>query len=113
MKCEMWNVKCEMELCHPERSAKREVEGSRTRIILPLLISAFAILAPLSFAQQNSDIDAVKQRAALNSAKADLEEARKKREWLLPPAGKTVKRQTRNANFSTKSTTRARKRSMP
>ena len=102
MKCEMWNVKCGMEQCHPESfgsaqdklRAKREVEGSRTRIILPLLISVFAILAPLSYAQQNADIDAVKQRAALNSAKADLEEARKKRDMAV--AARWKDRETAN-----------------
>ncbi|MCQ2055300.1 MAG: MotA/TolQ/ExbB proton channel family protein [Fibrobacter sp.] len=34
-------------------------------------------------AQQDSDIDAVKKRAELNSAKADLEEARKKRDMAV------------------------------
>ena len=90
----MRNVKGGMVLCHPERSAKREVEGSRTRILLPLLVAAFALLAPLSFAQQNSDIDAVKKRAALNSAKADLEEARKKRDMAV--AARWKDRETAN-----------------
>ena len=79
----MRNEKTGMVLCHTERSAKREVEGSRFRILLPLFIAAFATFAPLSLAQQNADIDAVKQRAALNSAKADLEEARKKRDMAV------------------------------
>ena len=65
---------------HPERSAKRGVEGSSARFFIPLVVAAFAILAPAAHAQQNSDIDAVKKRAELNSAKADLEEARKKRD---------------------------------
>ena len=60
----------------------------------PLLIAAFALLAPLSFAQQNSDIDAVKKRAALNSAKADLEEARKKRDMAV--AARWKDRETAN-----------------
>ena len=60
----------------------------------PLLIAAFAMLAPLSFAQQNSDIDAVKKRAALNSAKADLEEARKKRDMAV--AARWKDRETAN-----------------
>jgi biopolymer transport protein ExbB len=58
MKCEMWNVRC--------------------GVASLVLAASLATMAPLSYAQQNADIDAVKQRAALNSAKADLEEARKK-----------------------------------
>ena len=47
------------------------------------LVAALALTAPASFAQQASDIDAVKKRAELNSAKADLEEARKKRDMAV------------------------------
>ena len=68
-------------------------------------IVAVACLAPISFAQQNSDIDAVKKRAALNSAKADLEEARKKRDMAVAARW--------NANFLTKSITRVKKRLTP
>ena len=60
-----------------------EVEGSRTFFLLPLLIAAFAVLAPASNAQQNMTVDAVKKRAELNSAKADLEEARRKRDMAV------------------------------
>ena len=70
-------------ICHPERSAKREVEGSSARFLLPLVVAAFAIFAPASFAQQNVTVDAVKKRAELNSAKADLEEARRKRDMAV------------------------------
>ena len=75
-----------------------------------VFIASLATLAPLSYAQQNADIDAVKQRAALNSAKADLEEARKKRDMAVAARWK---RPTRNANSLTKSITKARKRSTP
>ena len=78
-----------MRVCHPEQ-AKR-VEGSLASIVL---IAALAVFAPLSFAQQNADIDAVKQRAALNSAKADLEEARKKRDMAV--AARWKDRETAN-----------------
>ena len=74
MKCEMWNVKCGM--------------GAL------VLVASLATLAPLSYAQQNADIDAVKQRAALNSAKADLEEARKKRDMAV--AARWKDRETAN-----------------
>jgi len=48
------------------------------------LFSLLLLAAPASFAQQGaSDIDAVKKRAELNSAKADLEEARKKRDMAV------------------------------
>ena len=59
-----------------------------------VLVMALAAFAPLSFAQQKSDIDAVKQRAALNSAKADLEEARKKRDMAV--AARWKDRETAN-----------------
>ena len=63
---------------HPERS-----EGSSARFLLPLVVAAFAIFAPASHAQQNTTVDAVKKRAELNSAKADLEEARRKRDMAV------------------------------
>ena len=59
-----------------------------------ILAASLAVLTPLSLAQQNSDIDAVKQRAALNSAKADLEEARKKRDMAV--AARWKDRETAN-----------------
>ena len=61
MKCVVWNVKC----------------------VMWTLVVAVALAAPASFAQQANDIDAVKKRAELNSAKADLEEARKKRDMAV------------------------------
>ena len=79
---------------HPERSAKRGVEGSSARFFIPLVVAAFAILAPAANAQQPSDIDAVKKRAELNSAKADLEEARKKRDMAV--AARWKDRETAN-----------------
>ena len=57
-------------------------------------IAAMVCLAPLSYAQQNADVDAVKQRAALNSVKADLEEARKKRDMAV--AARWKDRETAN-----------------
>ena len=57
-------------------------------------IAVMACLVPISFAQQNADIDAVKKRAALNSAKADLEEARKKRDMAV--AARWKDRETAN-----------------
>ena len=74
MKCEMWNVRC--------------------GVASLVLAASLATLAPLSYAQQNADIDAVKQRAALNSAKADLEEARKKRDMAV--AARWKDRETAN-----------------
>ena len=47
-----------------------------TSLMSLILVAAFA-LAPTSFAAPNTEIDAVKKRAELNSAKADLEEARR------------------------------------
>lgn len=46
---------------------------------MTFFVAILILMAPLC-AEQNADIDAVKKRAALNSAKADLEEARKKRD---------------------------------
>ncbi|WP_295681771.1 MotA/TolQ/ExbB proton channel family protein [uncultured Fibrobacter sp.] len=59
---------------------------TRTPSLAPrasLVLATLLCLAPLSFAQQKNDIDAVKKRAELNSAKADLEEARKKRDMAV------------------------------
>ena len=72
--------------CHGERRGRVAVTG--------LILAAFAFFAPASFAQQNSDIDAVKKRAELNSAKADLEEARKKRDMAV--AARWKDRETAN-----------------
>ncbi|WP_298772357.1 MotA/TolQ/ExbB proton channel family protein [uncultured Fibrobacter sp.] len=81
MKCEMWNVRSGM--------------GSLvSRLSTLVLVASFATFAPLSYAQQNADIDAVKKRAALNSAKADLEEARKKRDMAV--ASRWKDRETAN-----------------
>lgn len=58
-------------------------------------VAATALLAPATFAQQApADIDAVKKRAELNSAKADLEEARKKRDMAV--AARWKDRETAN-----------------
>ena len=58
-------------------------------------VAATALLAPAAFAQQApADIDAVKKRAELNSAKADLEEARKKRDMAV--AARWKDRETAN-----------------
>lgn len=66
-----------------------------------LKLSAFAMVAfavvaipGISLAQQKNDIDAVKKRAELNSAKADLEEARKKRDMAV--AARWKDRETAN-----------------
>ena len=64
------------------------------RFTLAFVTTAVLSVAPLSFAQQNSDIDAVKKRAELNSAKADLEEARKKRDMAV--AARWKDRETAN-----------------
>ena len=64
------------------------------RFTLAFVSAAVLSVAPLSFAQQNSDIDAVKKRAELNSAKADLEEARKKRDMAV--AARWKDRETAN-----------------
>ena len=73
-------------ICHGERRGRVAITG--------LILAAFAFFAPASFAQQNSDIDAVKKRAELNSAKADLEEARKKRDMAV--AARWKDRETAN-----------------
>ncbi len=61
--------------------------------ILPVAVAAVLCVAP-SFAQKGETIDAVKQRAELNSAKADLEEARKKRDMAV--AARWKDRETAN-----------------
>ena len=81
MKFKMWNVRCAM-------------TSLASRFSSLVLVATLTTLAPISFAQQNSDIDAVKQRAALNSAKADLEEARKKRDMAV--AARWKDRETAN-----------------
>ena len=74
MKCEMWNVKWGLSSL--------------------ALVASLALFAPAANAQQPSDIDAVKKRAELNSAKADLEEARKKRDMAV--AARWKDRETAN-----------------
>ena len=61
---------------------------------LAFAVTAVLSLSTLSVAQQPSDIDAVKKRAELNSAKADLEEARKKRDMVV--AARWKDRETAN-----------------
>lgn len=64
------------------------------KFIAPVAIAAVLCAAP-SFAQKNGEsIDAVKKRAELNSAKADLEEARKKRDMVV--AARWKDRETAN-----------------
>ena len=66
-----------------------------SRLSSLVLIVALVLLAPATFAQQApADIDAVKKRAELNSAKADLEEARKKRDMAV--AARWKDRETAN-----------------
>ena len=72
--------------CHGERRGRVAVTG--------LILAAFAFFVPAVYAQQNSDIDAVKKRAELNGAKADLEEARKKRDMAV--AARWKDRETAN-----------------
>ena len=64
------------------------------RFTLAFAVTAVLSLSTLSVAQQPSDIDAVKKRAELNSAKADLEEARKKRDMAV--AARWKDRETAN-----------------
>ena len=90
----MFRLKNARKLATDER---RKIVSKKTlvsRLSSLVFIASLATLAPLSFAQQNSDIDAVKQRAALNSAKADLEEARKKRDMAV--AARWKDRETAN-----------------
>ena len=61
---------------------------------LAFAVTAVLSLSTLTVAQQPSDIDAVKKRAELNSAKADLEEARKKRDMVV--AARWKDRETAN-----------------
>lgn len=53
------------------------------RITSVSLILSALLLAPTASLAQKNDIDAVKKRAELNSAKADLEEVRKKRDMAV------------------------------
>lgn len=64
------------------------------KFIAPLAVATVLCAAPSVLAQQNNDIDAVKKRAELNSAKADLEEARKKRDMAV--AARWKDRETAN-----------------
>lgn len=61
---------------------------------LAFAVTAVLSLSSIAVAQQPSDIDAVKKRAELNSAKADLEEARKKRDMAV--AARWKDRETAN-----------------
>lgn len=61
---------------------------------LAFAVTAVLSLSSIAVAQQPSDIDAVKKRAELNSAKADLEEARKKRDMVV--AARWKDRETAN-----------------
>lgn len=77
------------------KSEKLKMTSSFFAFRFALLALLFVLLAaPVAFAQQNADIDAVKKRAALNSAKADLEEARKKRDMAV--AARWKDRETAN-----------------
>ena len=90
----MFRLKNARKLATDER---RKIVSKKTlvsRLSSLVFIASLATLAPLSYAQQNADIDAVKQRAALNSAKADLEEARKKRDMAV--AARWKDRETAN-----------------
>ena len=87
---------------------KREMWNMKRVLPSFALIASLALFAPAVHAQQASDIDAVKKRAELNSAKADLEEARKKRDMAVAARWKDRE----NARCSTRRTRRARKRSM-
>ena len=91
MKCGMWNVKCGI---RNHVIARPKVEAIHSRLSIFVLVVSLITFAPFSFAQQNADVDAVKQRAALNSAKADLEEARKKRDMAV--AARWKDRETAN-----------------
>ena len=90
----MFRLKNARKLATDER---RKIVSKKTlvsRLSSLVFIASLATLAPLSYAQQNADIDAVKKRAALNSAKADLEEARKKRDMAV--AARWKDRETAN-----------------
>lgn len=50
---------------------------------LTLIFALSMLMSSFVLAQQDADIDAVKKRAELNSVKADLEEARKKRDMAV------------------------------
>lgn len=69
-------------------------QGKGAMKFLPIFAVAAVLCAAPVMAQQNADIDAVKKRAELNSAKADLEEARKKRDMAV--AARWKDRETAN-----------------
>ena len=66
--------------------------------------SLVALTPTATLAQQNVTVDAVKKRAELNSAKADLEEARRKRDMAVAARWSSI----RNVNSLTTSTSSAR-----
>lgn len=75
--------------------ARCEVRGLVWKQFLALFTLSFFLCALPAMAQQNAEtIDAVKKRAELNSAKADLEEARKKRDMVV--AARWKDRETAN-----------------
>lgn len=63
-------------------------------LIAPMAVAAVLCAAPVMAQRGGESIDAVKQRAELNSAKADLEEARKKRDMAV--AARWKDRETAN-----------------
>lgn len=71
-----------------------EKKRKMTKILNFAFFALTLLLVVPSFAQQATDIDAVKKRAELNSAKADLEEARKKRDMAV--AARWKDRETAN-----------------
>lgn len=64
------------------------------KLIAPVAVAAVLCAAPAMAQKGGESIDAVKQRAELNSAKADLEEARKKRDMAV--AARWKDRETAN-----------------
>ncbi|MCF0221186.1 MAG: MotA/TolQ/ExbB proton channel family protein [Fibrobacter sp.] len=73
---------------------KDERRKGRGGSLLFALSLAFVCVPVTALAQQGESIDAVKKRAELNSAKADLEEARKKRDMAV--AARWKDRETAN-----------------
>lgn len=71
-----------------------EKQGKGVMKFFTMFAFAAVFCAAPVMAQQNTDIDAVKKRAELNSAKADLEEARKKRDMAV--AARWKDRETSN-----------------
>lgn len=63
-------------------------------LIAPMAVAAVLCAAPVMAQRGGESIDAVKQRAELNSAKADLEDARKKRDMAV--AARWKDRETAN-----------------